>query len=172
MKNIGLTTLLWCMPCVWTSVSDRILLTLTSKDLGLRKVCIKLNIFPFVPASCKSIKLPWLHVKSYAFSSSNKMNTTCSLFAWVFLTVASRDKRWSIVVRLTLPPHCSVDSVPFWWKKSNSTCMHHRIQHRGLPPVDFFTFVRRAAYVWPPSAPHRSVTPQILSMILKCFLFL
>ena len=48
------------------------------------------------------------------------MDKTCSLFALAFLTVASRDKRWSTVVRLDLPPHCSVYSVPFWSKKSNS----------------------------------------------------
>ena len=54
------------------------------------------------------------------FSESKKLDTTCSRFAWNCLTVASRDKDWSIVVRLALPLHCSVDSVPFGSKKSSS----------------------------------------------------
>ena len=48
------------------------------------------------------------------------MDMTCSLFAWAFLTVASREKVWSIVVSLALSTHCSVDSVSFWSRKSNS----------------------------------------------------
>ena len=72
---------------------------------------MKLNIFPSNPASLISIRMPCLHVKSYAFFMSKKLDTTCSLFAWTFLTVASRDKSLSIVFRLALPPHCSVDNV-------------------------------------------------------------
>ena len=103
------------MPSVWTFVSDRISSTLTINDLALRKFWIRLNNLPSITALCMSIRMPYLHVKSYAFSIS-----TCPLFAWAFLTVASRDKRWSTVVRLALPPHYSVDSVLIWSKKSNS----------------------------------------------------
>ena len=56
------------------------------------------------------------------FSMSKKMDTIYSLFAWAFLTVAPRDKRWSIGVRLALPPYCSVDSFYLWSK--NSTIIH------------------------------------------------
>ena len=48
------------------------------------------------------------------------METTCSLFACAFRTVASSGKRWSIVVRLDLPPHCSFDSIPFCSKRSKN----------------------------------------------------
>ena len=48
------------------------------------------------------------------------MGTTYSLFAWAFLTVAARDKRWPVVVRFALHPHSSGDSVPLWSQKSNS----------------------------------------------------
>ena len=43
MKNVGLTTLPWDMPSVWSFVSDRMSLTLTLKDMGLRNSCMKIN---------------------------------------------------------------------------------------------------------------------------------
>ena len=105
------------MPSVWTFVSDRISSTLTLKYLGLRKFCRKINILSSIPTSFIPIRMPYLHVKSCGSSISKKMDTTCSPFAWAFLTVSSRDRRWSIAVRLALPPHHSVDSVPFWPEK-------------------------------------------------------
>ena len=78
---------------------------------------MNLNFLPSIPTSCMSVRMQCLHV---CFSISTKIGTTCSLFAWAFLTVTSRDKIWSIVVRLVLSPQCSVDSVSFWSKKSNS----------------------------------------------------
>ena len=110
----------WGMPSVWNFISDRISLTLTLKDLGLREFCIELNILPSIPAWFMSFRKPCLYVESFVFSMSKKMGTTCSLFAWAFLTVVSRDKRWWIVVQLALPPHCNIDSVLLWSKTSNS----------------------------------------------------
>ena len=81
MKNLGLTTLPWGMASVLTFVSDRISLILTFKDLGLRKFPMNLNILPSISASCKSIRIPCLYVKSYAFSISMKIEESCSLFA-------------------------------------------------------------------------------------------
>ena len=70
-------------------------------------------MFKIVCLSFASIRMSCLHVKSYDIFMWKKIDTTCSLFARTFLTVASRDKRWSISVRLALPPHFSVHSVPF-----------------------------------------------------------
>ena len=114
MKNLGLTTLPLGMPSVSTFVSDRISLTLILKDLGLRKFCMKLNILFLTPASFVSIRMSRLHVESYVFFTSKKM------LASAFPTVDSETKKIWIVVRLALASHCSVDSVTFWSKKSNS----------------------------------------------------
>ena len=98
---------------------------------------MKFNILPSTPASCISIRMPCFHVNSYAFTISKKIYTIGSLSAWASLTVASRDKICSINVSLDLPPHCIVDSVPFWSKKSNSLtftlvpllCIDHLLEH-------------------------------------------
>ena len=45
MKKVGLTTLLWGMPSVWTFVSDRIWLSLTLKFLSLKSFELVWNSF-------------------------------------------------------------------------------------------------------------------------------
>ena len=54
---------------------------------------MKINILPKIPASCMSISMQCLRVQSYAFSILKKMGTTCTLFAWNFLTMASQTNR-------------------------------------------------------------------------------
>ena len=48
------------------------------------------------------------------------MDTIYSLFAWAFITVASGDKRWPIVVPLALPSNYRAGSIPFRSKKFKS----------------------------------------------------
>ena len=67
------------------------------------------------------------------FSLSKKIDTTCSLCVWAFLTVASRDKRWSLVFAW----FCLHIVVPtmFLFGKTISTVLHlpfsplHCIKH-------------------------------------------
>ena len=68
------------------------------KGSGLEEVFfMKMNMLSSISVSYMSLRMTCLHVKLYTFSISKKMVTICSLFAWAFLTVASRDKRWLIV---------------------------------------------------------------------------
>ena len=73
-----------------------------------------------------SIRMPFLHNKLYVFSHRRRWirhaHGHCLLGPSILWLPETNHKRWSIVVRLTLPPHCSVDSVPFWSK--STTVLH------------------------------------------------
>ena len=115
----------------WNCVPDRTSLNFTLNDLSIRKFPLKVNIPSVVPASFMSFKIPYIHVKSFAISKGKKTDANFSLFIWDFFD-DSKDKRWSIVVRLALPPHCSVYNISFYVRMVSQCYIYHYLHSFAL----------------------------------------
>ena len=67
-------------PISCTRASDRVLPTLTRKSRSFKKAAMKMGRRPLRPKSCKSLKILYFQVVSYALSRSKNTDTTCCLF--------------------------------------------------------------------------------------------
>ena len=90
---------------VWSLLTDRQLPNQVLNFLSLRNSLICIGRFPLNPALWMSCKIPCLHVISYAFSRSTRIDTMCSPSANAFLTSLSNRTKQSIVLLFFRHPH-------------------------------------------------------------------
>ena len=69
-------------PVSWSYRSDSVDQSHFEVSIFFRKFEMKIGRFPLRLMSCRSDKIPYFHVMSYAFSKSKKTATTCSLFIY------------------------------------------------------------------------------------------